>query len=108
MNSGTLFGGPELFPGSLVHVPPQFGGFGLVELPKPLKLEGAGPPLSEFLFAHCAPQNVTCWPTTALRSPMTNPGAAGVGVGVGVGERLGFLRIRPIYRARYDQFIDLL
>ena len=59
MYVGTLLGGPELLPELLVHVPPQFGGFGLVEFAKPLKLAGAGPPLSEFRFAHCAPQNVT-------------------------------------------------
>ena len=43
---------------------------------KPLKLFGAGPPLSEFSFAQCAPQNVTL--PVALWSPTTNappPGA---------------------------------
>ena len=72
-------------PGSLVHVPPQLAGFVLVEFAKPLKLDGADPPLSEFFFAHCAPQKVTCWPTTAFRSPITKPVTIGVGVGVGVG-----------------------
>jgi hypothetical protein len=71
MKGGMLLGGPELLPGSLVHVPPQVGGFGLVELAKPLKLRGAAPLLSEFNRAHCAPQNVTWLPTTALRSPIT-------------------------------------
>ena len=59
MYSGTLLGGPELLPGSLVHVPPQLGGWVLVESAKPMKLEGAAPPLNEFSLAHCAPQNVT-------------------------------------------------
>ena len=59
MNCGTLLGGPELLPGLLVQVPPQIAGLGLVERAKPLKALGAGPPLSEFSFAHCAPQNVT-------------------------------------------------
>ena len=59
INDGMLLGGPELLPGLLVQTPPQRGGFGLVELAKPLKLEGAGPPLSELRFAHCAPQKVT-------------------------------------------------
>lgn len=52
INEGTLGGGPELLPGLLVQTPPQRGGFGLVELAKPLKLEGAGPPLKELRFAH--------------------------------------------------------
>lgn len=59
INEGTLLGGPELLPGLLVHAPPQIGGFGLVELAKPLKPAGAGPPLNELRFAHCALQNVT-------------------------------------------------
>jgi hypothetical protein len=72
MYAGTLLGGPELFPGSLVHAPPQVGGFVLVESAKPLKLDGAEPPpLKEFDFAHCAPQNVTWLPTVAFRSPIT-------------------------------------
>jgi hypothetical protein len=45
MSAGTLFGGFELLPGSLIHVPPQAGGFGFVQLAKPLKLAGAVPPL---------------------------------------------------------------
>jgi hypothetical protein len=48
------------------------GGRLLVELANPLKSEGAAPPLSVFKLAHCAPQNVTRLPTTALRSPTTN------------------------------------
>lgn len=59
INGGTLFGGRELLPGLLVQEPPQAGGFGLVELAKPLKPEGAEPPLSVFRFAHRASQNVT-------------------------------------------------
>src|SRR5204863_534810 len=69
INCGMLLGGPELLPGLLVHVPPQAGGFVLVEFAKPLKLRGASSLLSEFNRAHCAPQNVTWLPTTALRSP---------------------------------------
>jgi hypothetical protein len=52
MNVGTLQGGPELLPGSLVQVPPQVGGNVLVEFANPLKLLGAEPPLSEFSFGH--------------------------------------------------------
>jgi len=52
-----------------------------------LKAAGARPPLNALELVQCAPQNVTCWPTTALRSPITKLtiGADGVGVGVGVG-----------------------
>ena len=42
---GTLFGGTELLPGSLIHIPPQFGVGAPVELAKPLKAEGAFAPL---------------------------------------------------------------
>ena len=45
MSAGTVAGGCELLPGSLCHVPPQVGGFGFVQLTKPLKLAGAVPPL---------------------------------------------------------------
>jgi hypothetical protein len=45
MSAGMVSGGCPLFPGSLVHVPPQAGGFGFVQLTKPLKLAGAVPPL---------------------------------------------------------------
>ena len=95
MVRGTVAGGDGLLPGSVFHVPPQAGGFVLVTLPNPLNAAGAGPPLSEFCLAHCAPQNVTCRPTIALLSPMTKlpprvgAVAAGVGVGVGVDVRLG-------------------
>ena len=56
MKDGTLLGGPELFPGSLLHTPPQFGTAPPIELAKPLKAEGAAPWLSVFIFAHCEPQ----------------------------------------------------
>jgi hypothetical protein len=49
----------ELSPGGLFQPPPQVAGIVLVEFAKPLKLDGAEPPLKEFNFAHCAPQNVT-------------------------------------------------
>src|SRR5712692_10475193 len=69
-------GGGVLLPGSVLHPAPQLGVPGLSA--KPLKLRGAGPPVSELTFAHCAPQNITELPTTAFLSPMTNappPGA---------------------------------
>ena len=56
----TVAGGGGLLPGPVFHVPPQTGGCALVTLPKPLNAAGAGPPLSAFRFAHCAPQKVTC------------------------------------------------
>jgi hypothetical protein len=68
---GSVAGGPEVMPVSVVHVPPQKAGLGVVLSAKPLKAEGAAPPLNELDLAHFAPQNVTCCPTTALRSPMT-------------------------------------
>src|SRR3989442_1783973 len=71
MKAGTVAGGPELFPGSVVHVPPQVGGAVLVVSAKPLKAAGAGPPLSELTFAHCAPQKVTALPTVASTLPIT-------------------------------------
>ena len=52
MSEGTLAGGPEEAPGSLVHVPPHVGEVVLVILANPLKALGAGPSLSEFIFAH--------------------------------------------------------
>src|SRR2546422_6148765 len=71
MKGGTLAGGPELFPGSVIQLPPQVGGAVLVWSANPLKARGAGPPLRELTFAHCAPQKVTVLPTAALRSPIT-------------------------------------
>ncbi len=67
-------GGEALLPGSVLHVPPHCGVAGLTA--KPLKDDGALPPLSEFDFDHCAPQNVT--EPVSLLSPTTNappPGA---------------------------------
>src|ERR1700737_3718806 len=70
-------GGGELLPGSADQLVPHAG-----EVPgvssKPLKAAGAAPPLREFRFHHCAPQNVTEVPTALFRSPITNeppPGA---------------------------------
>ena len=71
MKGGALAGGPELFPGSVLQLPPQAGGAVLVWSAKPLKALGAGPPLSELTLAHCAPQKVTELPMAALRSPIT-------------------------------------
>ena len=68
MYEGTLSGGFELFPGSLVQLPQQLCG---AVSANPLKALGAGPLLSEFTFAHCAPQKVTVLPTAALTSPIT-------------------------------------
>ena len=69
-------GGGELLPGSALQLIPQAGVPGLSA--KPLKLRGAGPPLSALIFAHCAPQNVTEVPTAEFSFPMTKappPGA---------------------------------
>lgn len=68
---GTLASGLKLFPELLIQLPPQFGE--AVEFAKPSKPGGAAPALSELFFPHCAPQNITRFPTTALRSPITNP-----------------------------------
>ena len=59
MNCGTVAGGVELLPGLVAQLCPQLGGLPEGMAPKPLKLLGADPPLSEFCCAHCAPQNVT-------------------------------------------------
>lgn len=72
MNSGTERGGLELVPGSVVQVSPHRGVLLGVVLAKPVKLAGAGPPLSEFGCDHWAPQKVTGLPTVAFRSPITN------------------------------------
>ena len=70
MKAGTVPGGPALLPGPVDQRVPQVAGtLGLFA--KPLKLSGADPPLSEFSFAHWAPQNVTCEPTPADWSPTT-------------------------------------
>src|SRR5436190_962783 len=83
ITGGMLLGGAALLPGSAVHVPPQVG-LGLL-FSKPLKLAGAGPPLRELAFDHCAPQKVTLFPTTAFWFPMTKAPPAGSGTGVAVG-----------------------
>ena len=51
MVDGSVAGGPELPPAPLVHVPPQNAGLGVVFSAKPLKAEGAGPPLNLLDFA---------------------------------------------------------
>jgi hypothetical protein len=58
-------GGPELFPGLLVQVSPQTGGFVLMVEAKPLKPSGALPPLSKFKLDQSAPQNVSVPAPTA-------------------------------------------
>src|SRR6266478_1362022 len=57
INGGTVGGGLELLPVSVVQVWPQAG----VELlfSKPLKLAGAQPPLMGLAFHHCAPHHIT-------------------------------------------------
>jgi hypothetical protein len=71
MVEATVAGGDELPPGLVFHVPPHADGLGLGISAKPLNAAGALPWLSEFCFAHWAPQNVTCRPTIAFLSPMT-------------------------------------
>ena len=81
ITDGIVAGGPELFPGRLVHVPPHVSM--VVLLSKPLKLEGAAPLLSELFFAHCAPQKLTLVPAVwGVRLPMTKtpPVANGIRV----------------------------
>src|SRR5436309_7463210 len=63
-------GGGALLPGSVLQSVPQLGVAGFRA--KPLKAAGAGPPLNEFSFHHCGPQNVTCVPAALLPSPITN------------------------------------
>src|SRR5438034_2294685 len=62
-------GGEALLPGSELQSLPQPGVAGLSA--KPLKLEGAGPPLRVFSVDHWAPQKVTAVPGTLLPSPIT-------------------------------------
>src|SRR4029453_8060789 len=62
-------GGP--LPGSVDQLRPQ-AGLVIGLLAKPLKAAGAGPPLSELSFDHCAAQKVTAVPTAELTSPITN------------------------------------
>src|SRR2546421_928546 len=63
-------GGEALLPGSVPQSAPQLGVAGLSA--KPLKLEGAGPPLRVFSVDHWAPQKVTAVPGALLPSPITN------------------------------------
>jgi hypothetical protein len=56
----TVAGGGALLPGSVLHMPPQAGGLGVITSAKPLNAAGAAPPLTLFSFDHCALQNVTC------------------------------------------------
>ena len=70
--AGTLAGGFELLPGSVVHVAPHEVGVVMLELANPLKPFGAAPPVKELTFAHCEPQKVTLCPTAELLLPMTN------------------------------------
>ena len=77
MNAGRgPGGGGALLPGSVLQGVPQLGVGGLRA--KPLKAAGASPPVKEFSFHHCAPQNSIEVPFRLLLSPMTNeppPGA---------------------------------
>ncbi len=66
MYSGTVAGGFELLPESVVHVPPHVGGLVLVCAANPLKPAGAEPPLSWFDDHHCEPQNVIWLPTVVF------------------------------------------
>src|SRR5437764_13686109 len=63
-------GGPGLLPGPVDQLVPHAGGV-LGVLAKPLKAAGVAPPLSEFSFHHCAPQNVTGVSIAASPSPIT-------------------------------------
>ena len=79
--AGMVAGGPELLPGSVFQVPAQ------VAIPavfsKPLKLEGALPPESVLLVAHCDPQKLTFDPTAGAGTlPMTKTPPAGNGIRV--------------------------
>jgi hypothetical protein len=67
MYAGTVPGGFELLPGSVLKAMPQAGCAGCFA--KPLKLAGA---LARFLAAHCAPQNVTVAPSLAALWAITN------------------------------------
>src|ERR1700747_1895260 len=70
-------GGSELLPVPLVQARPHAGVGN--ELTQPLNDDGAGPPLSELSFHHCAPQNVTAVPTAVSRSPTVKLPADAVG-----------------------------
>src|SRR5688572_6334150 len=67
---GTSPGGGGLLPPVVLKVPPQtVGPAGTFE--NPLKLSGAGPPLTEFAALHCELQNVAVEPMAAFPSPIT-------------------------------------
>jgi hypothetical protein len=51
---GSVDGGAELLPGRVSQREPHVTLVGLSA--KPFIADGAPPPLSEFFFAHCAPQ----------------------------------------------------
>lgn len=62
-------GGGGLLPGSVDQLVPQVTDAGAFS--KPLKADGAEPPLNVFSFPHCAPQKVTGVPNAAFPSPIT-------------------------------------
>src|SRR5579872_33622 len=85
---GSVAGGSELLPGSVVNVPAQgLSAEGVTVTAQPLKLAGAAPPLTTLSFHHCAPQNVTDELVTALVSPTTNIGLLSAGAAVVVAAR---------------------
>src|SRR6516162_10176241 len=72
---GTVAGGGTLFPGFVDHGTPATGSAG--ESSNPLKLAGAGPPLSVFSCGQVSAQNVTDFPIAepigpTVASPSTN------------------------------------
>src|SRR5262245_38159406 len=81
MYGGSVAGGGMLPPALAAQLPPHCGRDMLVgaRLASPLKLDGAGPPLSELRLDHCVPQSVTLLPAAAFWSPITNgPGTWGM------------------------------
>ena len=70
MKGGIVSGGLELLPGRLVQVSLQAGGLVLTSEAKPLKLSGAGPPLSTLSRDQLWPQNST--DPVSVSSPTTN------------------------------------
>src|SRR5437879_12913093 len=73
--AGTVCGGGVELPGSVDHVPPQFGGGSPRKLSsnpaKPFIASGGPPPLMRLIFAHWLLHHVTWLPSPASRSPMT-------------------------------------
>lgn len=65
MKEGSEWGGFPLFPGRAVQVPPHEGGEELAFVANPLKLSGAGPPVSELSVDQLALQNVTVAPVAS-------------------------------------------